>query len=227
MSFLHRCLKVLPVIGVTVLLSACGGGGGDNGAATSSGVDTAAIQSEQALKYQTSVPSDLDARRFLTQATFGPTEAAVSELKNSTLGEWIDRQLTLSPASPSHVDYMLSRSAEIRLTNPTAGAWNNDLTHSFWRQAIGGNDQLRQRVAFALSQIFVVSWADGCGGDNPRSLASYMDMLTANSFVKYRQLLEKQPHLLERVPLKYIASYLGMTFTSLSRIRKRVASRKR
>ena len=101
MSFLHRCLKVLPVIGVTVLLSACGGGGGDNGAATSSGVDTAAIQSEQALKYQTSVPSDLDARRFLTQATFGPTEAAVSELKNSTLGEWIDRQLTLSPASPS------------------------------------------------------------------------------------------------------------------------------
>ena len=191
MSFLHRCLKVLPVIGVTVLLSACGGGGGDNGAATSSGVDTAAIQSEQALKYQTSVPSDLDARRFLTQATFGPTEAAVSELKNSTLGEWIDRQLTLSPASPSHVDYMLSRSAEIRLTNPTAGAWNNDLTHSFWRQAIGGNDQLRQRVAFALSQIFVVSWADGCGGDNPRSLASYMDMLTANSFVKYRQLLEK------------------------------------
>ena len=44
---------------------------------------------------------------------------------------------------------------------------------------------------------------------------------------RYLQLLENQPHLLERIPLKYIASYLGMTFTSLSRIRKRVATRKR
>lgn len=194
MSFLHQCLRVLPIMGAAILLSACGGGGGSgegNSAGTSSGIDTPALQSEQGLKYQTSVPADLDARRFLTQATFGPTEASVSELKSGTLGEWIDRQLTLPPSTPSHLDYMLTRSAEIRLTNPTGGAWNNDLTHSFWRQAIGGDDQLRQRVAFALSQIFVVSWADGCGGDNPRSLASYMDMLTANSFVKYRQLLEK------------------------------------
>lgn len=40
---------------------------------------------------------------------------------------------------------------------------------------------------------------------------------------RYKNLLEQHGHLIERVPLKYLASYLGITPVSLSRIRKRLA----
>lgn len=45
-------------------------------------------------------------------------------------------------------------------------------------------------------------------------------------FERYQNFLEKQPGLLLRVPLQYIASFLGITPVSLSRIRKRIASSK-
>jgi CRP-like cAMP-binding protein len=44
------------------------------------------------------------------------------------------------------------------------------------------------------------------------------EVLTAKQ--RYQELLQFQPELLQRVPLKYIASYLGITPVSLSRIRK-------
>lgn len=42
---------------------------------------------------------------------------------------------------------------------------------------------------------------------------------------RYEELLTTRPELLQRVPLKFIASYLGITDTSLSRIRKEVAQK--
>ena len=46
------------------------------------------------------------------------------------------------------------------------------MINAFWKQAVTGDDQLRQRVAFALSQIFVISLQDGNVGDNPRAVAA-------------------------------------------------------
>jgi len=45
-------------------------------------------------------------------------------------------------------------------------------------------------------------------------------MITYTAEQRYEQLLKVQPEILQIVPLKYIASYLGITDTSLSRIRK-------
>ena len=53
-----------------------------------------------------------------------------------------------------------------------------------------GDDQLRQRVAFALSQIFVISMQDGSVGENPRAVAAYVDMLGAKGLGNYRDLLQ-------------------------------------
>jgi uncharacterized protein (DUF1800 family) len=61
---------------------------------------------------------------------------------------------------------------------------------SFWRHAIRADDQLRQRMAFALSQILVVS-ADSNVARAPQMLAHYMDVLTRNAFGNYRNLLEE------------------------------------
>ena len=40
---------------------------------------------------------------------------------------------------------------------------------------------------------------------------------------RYQRILREQPELIDRAPLKYLASYLGITPVSLSRIRKRIS----
>jgi CRP-like cAMP-binding protein len=42
---------------------------------------------------------------------------------------------------------------------------------------------------------------------------------------RYLNLLKEKPHIIQRVPLQYIATYLGVTPVSLSRIRKRISSK--
>ena len=60
---------------------------------------------------------------------------------------------------------------------------------TFWAQALSSPDQLRQRVAFALSEILVVS--TGGDSDNPFELAAYLDLLADNAFGNYRDILYK------------------------------------
>jgi len=55
---------------------------------------------------------------------------------------------------------------------------------------VSGEDQLRQRVAYALSQIMVISMADGTVGDNPRAVAAWLDMLGDKGLGNYRALIE-------------------------------------
>ena len=58
----------------------------------------------------------------------------------------------------------------------------------FWKSMVEDDDQLRQRMVFALSQIVVAS--DQAMGDKPRAMAYYMDALGSHAFGNYRDLLE-------------------------------------
>lgn len=60
---------------------------------------------------------------------------------------------------------------------------------SFWQAAIEGDDQLRQRMAYALSQLLVVS-GDSNVGRAPQAMAHYADILTQGAFGNYRDLLQ-------------------------------------
>jgi uncharacterized protein (DUF1800 family) len=62
---------------------------------------------------------------------------------------------------------------------------------SFWRQAVLGPDQLRQRLTFALSEIFVVSTVNSPVEIQKDAHASYLDMLSRNAFGNFRTLLEQ------------------------------------
>ena len=66
--------------------------------------------------------------------------------------------------------------------DPNASAGQRQVFDSFYLQAVTGNDQLRQRMAFALSQIMVVSMVDSSVGNQPRGVAGYIDMLGSNAF---------------------------------------------
>jgi uncharacterized protein (DUF1800 family) len=198
----------------SLLLVACGGGGGDSadpGSAPATAPGTTAPGASPAPGSTPATPPAAtpapgsppatppaaavekpanreQAARFLTQATFGPTDADVERVMAIGYSAWIDEQLA-KPAA-SHRAHWQAADAAIKATNPTGNAGQDQVLESFWKQALTGEDQLRQRYVYALSQIFVISMQDNSVGDNPRAVAAWLDMLGERSQGKYRDLLE-------------------------------------
>ena len=113
------------------------------------------------------------ASRFLQQATFGPGPADVTELQGMASYD-ADRCAVhkARDASPS-------MRGDHRHHEPGSPTYNSNLTsNSWWRSSITGGDQLRQRVAFALSEILVTS-TDGPLEDRANATSDYYDMLLA------------------------------------------------
>jgi uncharacterized protein (DUF1800 family) len=164
----------------SLLLTACGGGGGDSAGESASGDGSQAVAELPGSREQ--------AARFLTQASFGPTEADIDRVMALGYGAWIDEQLA-KPASSHRLNWEAANAA-IKATNPSSSAGQDQVLESFWRQAISGEDQLRQRMAYALSQIFVISMMDDNVGGNPRAVAAWLDMLGDKGLGSYRDLLE-------------------------------------
>ena len=168
-------------LGASLLLAACGGGGdGGSDVAQASGTGSPGVVELPASREQ--------AARFLTQATFGPTDADIDQIMAIGYSAWIDEQLA-KPAA-SHRAYWDAANAAIKAANPSSSAGQDQVLESFWKQALSGEDQLRQRWVYALSQIFVISMQDGAVGDNPRAVAAWLDMLGNQGLGKYRDLLE-------------------------------------
>ncbi len=120
-----------------------------------------------------------DAARFLAQATFGPTDLDIDRLMSVGYSAWINEQLA-TPASGSHLAFFRT----LKDGN------DKEVAATFWKQALTGSDQLRLRMAYALSQIFVISLEDGDVDNYDRAVAAWMDMLNAHSFGNYRDLLQ-------------------------------------
>lgn len=131
-------------------------------------------------------PTAADASRFLMQATFGPTQGDIDELVSIGYSSWIRRQFAAS--SESNVSEIRQIQADYAARGDTAGA--EALADIAWRDMIDGEDQLRQRMIFALSQIFVVSYENSDVAETLASAAYYMDVLDQNAFGNYRQLIE-------------------------------------
>lgn len=166
------------------LLAACGGGGGsDGGGATAPNAGPAA-------PYPDIPQSDADAARFLTQATFGPTTEEIARLRRIGYRRWLDEQLSESTTPPTLVLPHLQQLV-------AGGVLPEDLRpqhrRNYWLwQAATARDQLRMRMGFALSEIFVVS--DREVADPVRTLnriADYQDTLARGAFGSYRTLLER------------------------------------
>jgi len=126
--------------------------------------------------------SKAEAFQFLNQTSFGATETEASRLMGMGFEAWIDEQL-LQPASLQlpHVQSIPRPQFPSQLQADRVDIW--------FRNALNGNDQLRQRVAFALSEIMVVSQL-GALSNTPYGLADYYDMLAENAFGNYRDLIE-------------------------------------
>lgn len=123
-----------------------------------------------------------EAARFLAQATFGPVDADIDRLMAIGYSAWIDEQLAL-PRGMTHL-------ATLDAAGVTGDVNDKEVVASFWKQALTAPDQLRQRMAYALSQIFVISLVDSKVDNYDRGVAAYLDMLARHSFGNYRDLLQ-------------------------------------
>jgi uncharacterized protein (DUF1800 family) len=148
----------------------------------------------------TPVVSPNDASRFLQEATFGATDADIRNVSNEGFQSWLNQQFAMTPTL--HVPYVnqaliqnnppcaasdVKCNAALFVQNNTDEAY---VQQSFWQQAVAGNDQLRQRVKYALSEIFVVSDTNPSVANMPRGEANYLDVLGADAFGNFRQLLQ-------------------------------------
>ncbi len=130
-------------------------------------------------------PTSTQSSRLLSQATFGPNTEEINRLQTIGTSAWFNDQF--AKKQTLHLAYMNSAANTLPADR---GLSEDHFMQSFWQQAINGDDQLRQRVAFALSQIFVISFNnDGIGG-RPRGAAHYYDTLAAHAFGNFRDLLE-------------------------------------
>ena len=116
-------------------------------------------------------PSLKDASRFLTQATFGTTESEVTNVQHLGFNGWLNQQFA-KPVT-SHVAFVLNSGHQPSLDD-TMKAW--------WTSAIAAPDQLRQRVAFALSEILVVSTVGSGLDGEPLGMSTYVDTLLKDAF---------------------------------------------
>jgi len=133
----------------------------------------------------TNLTPDELASRFLAQATFGPTPEAIAELRGLgyDYSRWIEREAA-KPASSAVALLQAARNAgQIttfdRSTNRRART----------QVMLAGPDQLRQRVAYALSQIFVISDFESAIVNGQEGSSSYYDLLARNALGSFRTLL--------------------------------------
>ncbi len=134
-----------------------------------------------------------EAARFLQQASFGPTAAEIARVRALGFAGWLDEQFARPVGL--HLPIVQTWFAELFDGTPTdTGAINVEhRMEAFWRQTMrddATSDPLRQRVAFALSQIFVISDRMSSLNNDQRGMTDYQDLLLNGAFGTYRQLLE-------------------------------------
>lgn len=136
-------------------------------------------------------PSNVEAARFLIQATFGPTPATISALRARGINGWLDDQMALPATSAvAALNYDVTT-----YPNPPVLAGMVDYYYymhwnwhaAWWKTVLTAPDQLRQRVAFALSELLVV----GNLSDLPvKAKVRYYDLLVSGAFGNFRPLLD-------------------------------------
>ena len=125
------------------------------------------------------VLTDRAASRLLDQASWGPTPAAIQEVQETGIAGWLNQQFQLNTSDIPDQPLLDS-----------TGKSNNDVTpvqRAFIQNAVTGADQLRQRVAFALSEIWVVS---NVSVRPAYAFPPYWRLFRDNAFGNYRDLMK-------------------------------------
>jgi uncharacterized protein (DUF1800 family) len=184
-------------IGFAQQASIVGKGNTKNVSVTSSAGNTSGASTLSGIGF---LPNQTAASRFLSQATFGSTYAEIQNVANQGIEKWIDAQLAMPNSfrtetyvqnlHQSMVDSLNIKNGVNTYTLNNVGVNNWHFDAAWFQGCMTAPDQLRWRVAFALSEILVTSRISAFDG-NPYALSSYYDVLMDNAFGNYRTLLDK------------------------------------
>jgi uncharacterized protein (DUF1800 family) len=194
---------------VRIAIGHSGGGPTDDpGAVATPAPDTPpAPESPPDLDQFTGTPSDADAIRFLEQATWGPTSNDLAHLKAIGIKAYLNQQFNTAPTNvakgsnyPDLAFPLDDQNTACPSSSPGDPNYNQavctrdnfsmyPIQRTFFSNALYGPDQLRQRVAFALHQILVVSGNSEV--NRPSYMTVYLQALDRGAFGSYRTLLEE------------------------------------
>ena len=182
---------------IAIFFSACGGGGGD----------TKSTSAQQTPSYLQDINTSV-AIRFLNKTTFGATQEDIKQLQQLGVEKWLDKEFTTPLQRDIYLKKMITiaKQCEGDTFNATLEEYlaDNDTVFnkekasfkspryrlsSWFDNALMAKDQLRHKVAYALSQIIVESDFEPIFTRRAEALARYFDILYANAFGSYKQLL--------------------------------------
>lgn len=138
----------------------------------------------------------LTASRFLHQATLGFDQGDIDRLTDLNFDKWIDNQVRIKPSY-----YLPAMDTIFKEVYDWYFKFNTDsadaptyysyiyYNYAFWENHLKQKDKLRQRMALALSEIFVISVNSDLGGMG-RAVASYYDLFMKHAFGNYKDLLQ-------------------------------------
>jgi uncharacterized protein (DUF1800 family) len=184
--------KITAIALLVAGLGACGGGGSSNSPSSTS--TTPSTPSAPVV----SQPTVADTSRLLDQATFGVTASDVAHVQSVGFNAYLAEQLAATPSQYTGFSYTPHTAPANCKNDPATPTDASSLCardkyslfqvqRQFFVHALNDPDQLRQKVAFALSQIFVVS---GIENYEAYGMANYQNMLLNDAFANFRTLLQ-------------------------------------
>ena len=173
-----KTLKNTLTASLVVFLISCGGGGNDSPPVS---VAPTPIPPIPPVSSVLKLNSDQEVVSFLSKMTFGASRGDIEGAINRDASELLSEEFAKPPSYilPFVMDY----------TDDNEGVQHRSYSAAFWNAMVDGDDQLRQRMVFALSQITVIS--DLNMGDRPRMNAHYVDTLYKHAFGNYKELLKE------------------------------------
>lgn len=192
------------------------GAGNDAGITVTSSSNFATAQDANTINGSGMNAPRMEVSRFLAQSTMGYNDEEIERTLQMGIEAWIDEQQAMSPQllAPQMTEIIDELSVwrreylikNFEYENPGVPITDEilerleeevdfdgsalEFNYAWWQNVFSSGDQLRQRMAYALSQIFVVSMISDLG-NHGTSLTTYYDILLKNGFGNYRDLLEE------------------------------------
>ena len=170
-----KCKLALICTILGLFLQGCGGQEGAGSANLSGQVSALTVSTSS---------NHFAASRFLEQASMGPSPAMMAQVKSQGIDAWIASQMKMAPTKVVTPESMINY--DDQLDKPSADRMRDFYRLNLFNVLIGGEDQLRIRTSWVLSNFLVISTRKV-----PEFGAmEYLNMLQSNAFGQYAELLK-------------------------------------
>jgi uncharacterized protein (DUF1800 family) len=181
------------IMASTVILTACGGGGSSSTVVPDASQNTGTTTGSNTgttppVNPPTFTAAQIDASRFLRQASWGATASELKDVAALGPAVWLNGQLN-QVLSNNMTRWLITKGFNDSTNNSNVngdGGW----VQAMWWKLFSAPDLFRQRATLALSELFVVSQVGLPISWRNFAIANYWETLEANAFGNFRNLLE-------------------------------------